>query len=411
MDINHLIETGDVAGIAKFCRDHKLKVVDGKLVPVDSDANVKLKALVSFWDQRQQARKILLNSLYGALLNEALRFSDERMGQSVTLSGRSIARHMNAKINEVITGTYDHAGEAICYADTDSSYFSASPMMNDDFNLNRDLVVELYLKVADAANESFPGFMDRTFNTGLERGSVIAAGLELIAAKALFIKKKKYACLKFWDDDNKRLDQDNQPGKLKAMGLDLKRADTPKFMQAFLERILMDALQGSGERDILPQIKDFRTAFKTRPAWEKGSPKKVQNLTRYLAVKNQREKAVLFDKRGSRMEKTTSMIPGHVLASINWNTLLDIHHDKYSMRITDGSRIIVCKLKANHLNMTSVAYPVDEPHLPEWFKDLPFDEPAMEQVIIDKKIDNLFGVMNWNLKATHHSDVDDLVKF
>lgn len=448
VNLKKLIEIGDLTAVAEFALANGLVLRDGHLVPKDDAAMTACKAKVMFWDQRQQARKILLNSLYGALLNAALRFADERMGQSVTLTGRSIARHMNAKINEVIAGTYDHTGEAICYADTDSSYFSAVPSLGIDGmsemaraiieraadghemtasegevllgemlkNIpeerqdERDGIVELYQKVGDAVNESFPGFMDRTFNTGTERGSIIAAGLELVASNALFIKKKKYACLKFWDDDNKRVDKGNAPGKLKAMGLDLKRADTPKFMQAFLERILMDVLQNASEKDILNQIATFRTEFKKRPAWEKGSPKKVQNLTRYRAIKDAQEKMVLYDKKGVIREKKR-MIPGHVVASINWNKLLDIYGDKYSMRVTDGSRIIVCRLKANHLRMETVAYPVDEPHLPKWFRDLPFDEKAMEEIIIDKKITNLLGVLKWNLKATHSNDLDDLIKF
>lgn len=288
-----------------------------------------------------------------------------------------------------------------------SSYFSAAHLLKHD--ATREEIIELYDGISEAANDSFPEFMDRTFNTGRERGSIIQAGRELIASKALFIKKKKYACL-IYDLEGTRLDTDNQPGKLKAMGLDLKRSDTPKFMQEFLQRILMDVLQGSGEKDILPQIAAFRSAFKPRPAWEKGSPKKVNGLTTYKAIKEQQEKAVLFERKGIKKDKK-KMIPGHVMASLNWNTLLDVYDDKYSMRITDGYRIIVCKLKTNHLKMDSIAYPMDEPHLPKWFLDLPFDEPEMEKTIIDKKIDNLLGCLKWNLKATHLNDVDDLIVF
>ena len=93
-------------------------------------------------------------------------------------------------------------------------------------------------------------------------------------------------------------------------------------------------------------------------------------------------------------------VPGHVRASINWNTLCDLHKDRYTVRITDGTRIIVCKLKKNSFAMTSVAYPIDEPHLPQWFRDLPFDDDAMEETIIDKKIGNLVGVLDWNLSET-----------
>jgi hypothetical protein len=77
-----------------------------------------------------------------------------------------------------------------------------------------------------------------------------------------------------------------------------------------------------------------------------------------------------------------------------------MYGDKYSMAITDGAKVIVCKLKQNPLGFTSVAYPVDELRLPQWFKDLPFDHNEMEQTIIDNKLDNLIGILNWKLVNT-----------
>ena len=74
----------------------------------------------AFWDKRQLVKKINLNSLYGAILNPYCRFNDKRIGQSTTLSGRVIAKHMNAHVNQCVTGEYDHTGQAIIYVDTDS---------------------------------------------------------------------------------------------------------------------------------------------------------------------------------------------------------------------------------------------------------------------------------------------------
>lgn len=71
-----------------------------------------------YWDKRQLVKKINLNSLYGALLNPGSRFFDKRIGQSTTLTGRTIAKHMDAFVNECITGTYDHVGDAIIYGDS-----------------------------------------------------------------------------------------------------------------------------------------------------------------------------------------------------------------------------------------------------------------------------------------------------
>jgi len=71
-----------------------------------------------YWDKRQLVKKINLNSLYGAILNPGCRFFDKRIGQSTTLTGRAIARHMDAYVNECITGKYDHVGESIIYGDS-----------------------------------------------------------------------------------------------------------------------------------------------------------------------------------------------------------------------------------------------------------------------------------------------------
>ncbi len=568
MDINQAIKEKNIDFISKFIKEYDLKIVDGRLVP-NGNTSV-IKEMVVFWNQRQQARKILLNSLYGALLNAALRFSDERMGQSTTLTGRKITQHMNAAINMQITGEYDYKGSGIVYSDTDSlqedsiintnygnmrideAFYNCSTKYNvgdkeysyddnlmvmsynpetgdaelmpisyiyrhkvsksrwevedefgnkviitedhslmverngillevkpidilpddilitlvtnnqvvrgkiksikkiNDFDneyvydvgingdtpyffgnnilvhnssyfsvhghepiISREQVIERYDEIANKTNETFPAFMNYTFNCSLEKGSIIKAGRELIASKGLFIKKKKYAVLIF-DLEGTRQDTNGEHGKLKAMGLDLKRADTPKYMQEFLKEILMDILtreeSDSTEGYILDKISKFRTEFRKMKHWDMGSPKKVSKLSFYKDVKSKLENNTI-DKAAFRVKGKKPPIPGHVAASINWNKLLELVDDRQSMKILDGSRIVVCKLVPNSLNMTSVAYPMDEPHLAEWFKELPFDINAMEEVIIDKKIRNLLGVMNWDLHKTKENELIDLLDF
>jgi hypothetical protein len=97
-------------------------------------------------------------------------------------------------------------------------------------------------------------------------------------------------------------------------------------------------------------------------------------------------------------------MPGHVRASINWNQLRQMNSDNYSMQIVDGMKVIVCKLKSNPLGWTSIAYPTDELHLPQWFQELPFDDAEMEATVIDGKIDNLLGVLDWDLASATNTD-------
>jgi DNA polymerase elongation subunit (family B) len=342
-----------------------------------------------YWDKRQLVKKINLNSLYGAILNPGCRFFDKRIGQSTTLTGRRIARHMAAKVNEYIAGEYDYVGKSVIYGDTDSVYFSAWPILKHDIAKGvipwtKDTVVQLYDQIAEEVNATFPQFMLDDFHCPKSRGEVIKAGREIVADRGLFITKKRYA-VQYYDKEGKRQDIDGKPGKMKAMGLDLKRSDTPEFMQKFLEEILIKVLNGAGETEILDRIGEFRTEFKARPGWEKGSPKRANNIAEYQAKEKKQGKANM---------------PGHVRASINWNTLKTMNGDKYSQQIVDGMKVIVCKMKDNPLGYTSIAYPVDEMRLPQWFKDLPFNHSEMESAIINNKLENLIGVLEWDLEST-----------
>jgi DNA polymerase elongation subunit (family B) len=358
-----------------------------------------------YYDKRQLVRKILLNSAYGALLNEHCRFYDKRIGQSVTLSGRQIVKHMMSTINETVEGTYSHEGNAIVYGDTDSCYFTAYPTLKPQIESgalewNKETCIGLYDGIADNANDSFPAFMEKAFHAPRKNGEIIKAGRELIGDRAIFIVKKRYA-INIFDKEGKRKDKDGQLGDIKAMGLDLKRADTPKYVQEFLMNVLQMVLQqGKGREDVIETIKDFKRILTAQDSWTKGSPKGVNKLTYYGDLE-------------SKAATGRANMPGHVRAALNYNYLRRVNGDQYSQQIIDGMKVIVCKLKSNALGFTSIAYPVDELRLPQWFCELPFDDQAMEQTLVDEKINNLLGVLDWDIRSNTdtNSTFNDLFTF
>jgi len=362
------------------------------------DMQIKKKAAtdpkdIAFWDKRQLVKKINLNSLYGAILNPGCRFFDKRIGQSTTLTGRAIARHMDAYINECITGKYDHVGEAVIYGDTDSCYFSAWSVLKNEVEQGRmdwskETCIALYDSIADQVNDSFPGFMEQAFHCPRSMGELIKCGREMVADRSLFITKKRYA-VNIIDLEGNRLDVGGKIGKTKATGLDLKRSDTPKVIQEFLLEILNKILSGTQRDDVIEHIRKFKYEFRQRPGWEKGSPKRVNNLTKYGAAEAAQGRANM---------------PGHVRAALNWNNMRRMNGDNYSMQIVDGMKTIVCKLKSNALGWTSIGYPTDEQRLPAWFTELPFDNSLMEATVVDQKIDNLLGVLEWDLVAATNTE-------
>jgi len=354
----------------------------------------------AFWDKRQLVKKINLNSLYGAILNPGCRFFDKRIGQSTTLTGRAITRHMAAKTNELLTGAYDYVGDCIIYGDTDSVYFTAVPALPEGTELDLEGAVKLYDHISDTVSDTFPDFLKRTFNVPLSAGEVLKAGREVVGRSGLFITKKRYA-IKCLDIEGYQ----PEGGKLKIMGMDIKRSDTPEFVQDFLEEILDNALTGSTEDEVIEKIKQFKQNFQSMDPWKKGMPKRVNNLTTYTEIvkKSRRNENMKLFKLENMKSEGNGTIPGHVRASINWNDLKTAHSDNYSITIMDGMKVIVCRLKNNPMGYTSIAYPTDELQLPQWFKEMPFDEEAMEEAVLDKKIDNVLGAMGWDLSRIKES--------
>lgn len=392
--IDEYIAAKDIPNLKLLMAKHNLEVKDGKIFPKNL---VKSKSDFVFWDQRQLIKKIQLNSLYGALTNEGSHFYDQRMGQSITLTGRSIARYMAGTINKILTDEFDPTGICISYGDTDSTYFSAWPIRDilaeQDFEFTEDSAVELYDSVAAATNETFKPYMMSQYNCIEKRAGRIKANREICARSALFVKKKRYAVL-VYDKEGVRF----ASPKLKVMGMDTQRADTPTFVQNFLKTILMRTLSGDNEDVIIDLVKKFRIQFKSKDPWHMGTPKRCNGLTKYTNMEN---------------ASKNSRLPGHIRAAYNWNWLKKAMGDNQSMNVPDGGKTVVCRLKDNQFGITSISYPIDQVHnLPEWFKTLPFDVDSMEFKLIDKKLGNIIGLMKFDLnKSKQNEAVSDLFSF
>lgn len=390
--IRQALVQADYETVGKLITENGL-VLDGDRIKCTPEEKSYCKTQSAFWKQNQQIRKILLNSLYGALLNKGSRFFDKRLGQSVTLTGRSMTKHMASRINEICTGTYDHNGGVVVYGDTDSVYFSVAHYMKEigqPFELSKEEVVDLYVKIGDEVGASFPEFMNDTFNTGIDNGKIVGADLEMVGSRGLFLKKKRYAILKYWEDGFRK-DEGDSPGEIKAMGLEIKRSDTPKYIQDFLQETLIALLVGEDEEQLRTRVRAFKTIFKDKPVQQKGQPRTVKN----------------YSNLEEEYKKTGKLSVSHVLAAIQWNKLRDIYEDQSVPEATDGTKVIVCKLKPNPMGIKAVGYPIDcAEYLPEWFLDLPFDEDEMEKSVLTKKLGNIFGILNMDIAINEKSTLE-----
>lgn len=398
--LNNLLENGSKEDFNSFLLEWGLENINGNLGPKE-DYKRLYKDAEEYWNKQSTVLKLKLNGSYGGILNPSMKFFDQRIGQSTTLSGRSITKHMSAKANELIDGNYDQNGISTIANDTDSWYGSLWPLIKKDvethkLDWNKDKAIQVYDDITNVVNSTFAEYLNQTFNVPLERGTLIKAVREIVASTGYFVKKKRYA-LNYFDKKGKRYDSDGKEGKIKITGLDLKRADTPKFIKDFLLEIVTDLLHGKTEHDIIEKIRKFREDFIKRKPWEKGVPKSVNNVSKYMEEQDR----FLADKLAGRNTQKGFTVPGHVRASWNWNQLRDMYKDYHSTKIVDGHKIVLCYLKeGNMYNMTSIAHPIDEVHLPDWFTSLPFDEDRMEQTVLNAKLKNLLGVLKWDLQKS-----------
>lgn len=342
------------------------------------------KSKKAYYDRLQYVYKIKLNSLYGALTNTYFRYSDLRMGESTTGTGRAILIHQCAETNRAMTGVYDAHGEAILYGDTDSTYFS----------LYAENAEEAVL-IADAATEkvtaSFQKFMQDTFLCGPGFDDIIKAGREVVASRGIFVQKKRYI-LRVIDNEGEKVD------KLKVMGLDTKKTTIPPAVGKKLNDYVGRLLKGEEWDDIAIDIVEYKEYIRTTDdVLDIGLPRGVNKVEEYT--------------ERWRDDKTTRL-PGHVAASMHYNQLLEKYDDKISGHITSGMKIKVFYLTRKYGQFKSIAIPTDIAEVPKWFLEhYTINRDMHIERLVNKPLGNIIEAIGKVVPTKQSLVVDELLGF
>lgn len=275
-----------------------------------------------------------------------------------------------------------------------SAYFSVYEALKDDFDgkskkLGKEEALSLYDTISEETNTTFPDFMDKNFNTGLKNGAIIQAERENLSDYSYFIKKKRYA-MNLFEDDGMRVDKEGSNGKIKAMGIEIKRSDTPKEIQDALQEGLSIILSGGDPNDMIEYFKKFKEEYKNNNPWSLGRPSSANAVSYYTELYN--------NYYVYKTAKEKPRISGQTMGAIAWNILCDHNNENHLPRIVDGSKVITCKLKPNDMGFKSISYLTDQTTFPDWFKELPFDTDEMLQSVLYKKIENIFFLLDVNLE-------------
>jgi DNA polymerase elongation subunit (family B) len=381
----------------------------------DSPEYIEAIAQSEYFDMLQGIRKVLLNSSYGATLNEFSRYHDARLGASTTATGRQITTFMIQTIGNMISGNdmpvvksrdmdgnaqYTYEGNEIIYGDTDSCYASLEGLVSC-----KEEAVEIADEIVNATNEKFPAFMSRAFLCQQNFNSLIKANREVVAQSAIFQAKKKYM-LYIVNLEGKDLSRDDKKS-FKTMGGDIKTSTTPIHIKQFLKRVTLDILYEVDKKEIEDYIVNFRNGFKVEH----------DDSINPLDIATQGSAKVLeeYYQKWSRLEKKglgKVNLPGHIRASINYNECLKLFNDKDSLPITSGSKIRTVYLKQNDQNFKSMAFPAEIDHFPDWFENyFKVDMKVMEEKLIDAKLSNIFNALDWTVPTVQSQFRNSVFEF
>lgn len=277
----------------------------------------------------------------------------------------------------------------VIYGDTDSCYFSTTCDTYSD-------AVEVADLIAEQTNAMFPEFLGSAFNCTGGRELLISAAREVIGERALFMHAKKKYTIKVVNLDGKDL---REKPKLKSMGSEIKKADTPKVVQEFLKGLMELMLAGEDYKELAKFVNAARGSLinKSSDVLALAPAKQVNNLDALYAEYSRTEKV-----HNGKMKHC----PGHVRAAINYNELITLY-DPGAKMLVAGDKAAILYLKQNALELKSIGFPSDMTHLPSWFtENFEVDLMITEQKMIDSKIDGIFNAIGEGSPTPQKAFVD-----
>ena len=241
--------------------------------------NPKLLKDISKYNNIQMAKKISLNSAYGAIGNVWFRYYDLLVAEAITTSGQLAIRWIERAVNQYLNKVLETTGEDYVIAsDTDSVYVTFDKLVNKIYPNGGDNA-KIVTFLDNVARDKIEPFMEKSYQdlhqyvNSYQQKMQMAR--EVIADKGIWTAKKRYI-LNVWDNEGVRYNEAN----LKMMGIEAVKSSTPAPCREKIKEGLKIIMNGS-EKQLNDFIQDFRKEFMNLPPEDIAYPRSVNGLSKF----------------------------------------------------------------------------------------------------------------------------------
>ena len=275
----------------------------------------------------QWAKKIALNSAYGAIGNQYFRYYDVRQATAITSSGQLVIRHIETEVNNYMNKILQTKNvDYIVASDTDSIYLKLDSLVEKTC---KDKTIDQKVNFIDkVAQQKIEPFIEKCFNdlsnytNAFEQRMVMKR--EVIADKAIWTAKKRYM-LHVLDDEGIRL---TKP-KMKIMGIEAVKSSTPEVCRGRIKTAI-DMMMTEDNDTLIKFVADFREEFNKMTPEQISFPRSCNNLKKY------KSSSQIFIKG----------TPIHVKGALIYNLKIkELKIDHIYPAIQEGDKVKFIKLK------------------------------------------------------------------